>query len=138
MTESCQCRKGNKGSQLYWTIDVSWGSVPGFMTQVVHHHSISGTRKFGILSIVVDINLSANFLARLIQLELVWHNCMVWFCSLEHSFGHIYAMVAAYNNGNFDENICYLSGFMLLEFSCGQGLIITVTALSGRLTSYFQ
>ena len=59
-------------------------------------------------------------------------------CSLEHSFGHIYAMVAAYNNGNFDENICYLSGFMLLEFSCGQGLIITVTALSGKFTHDYQ
>ena len=61
-----------------------------------------------------------------------------WFCSLEHSFGHIYAMVAAYNNGNFDENICYLSGFMLLEFSCGQGLIITVTALSGKFTHVYR
>ena len=56
-------------------------------------------------------------------------------CSLEHSFGHIYAMVAAYNKGYFDEDICYLSGFMLLEFSCGQGLIITVTALSGKSPS---
>ena len=55
------------------------------------------------------------------------------FFSSEHSFGHSYAMVAALNDGHFDENICLSSRFMLLEFICGQGIIVTVTAFSGEL-----
>ena len=53
-------------------------------------------------------------------------------CSSEHSFGHSYSIVAAFNNGTFDENICLSSSFMLGELICGQGIIITVTALSGK------
>ena len=43
-------------------------------------------------------------------------------------------MVAALNNGHFDENICLSSSFMLLEVICGEGIIVTVTALSGEFT----
>ena len=51
--------------------------------------------------------------------------------SSEHSFGHSYSIVAGFNNGTFNEKICLSSSFMLGELICGQGIIITVTALSG-------
>ena len=59
-------------------------------------------------------------------------NSIRWICSTEHSFGHSYAVFAAFNNGTFNENICLSSSFMLGELICGQGIIITVTALSGK------
>ena len=58
----------------------------------------------------------------------------VWrlFCSTEHSFGHSYAVAVAFNNGTFNDDICLTSSFMLVEMFMGQGIIITVTALSGK------
>ena len=53
-------------------------------------------------------------------------------CSTEHELGHIFAVTTALNNGTFNEDICISSGFMLAEVVCSQGIIIIVTALSGR------
>ena len=52
--------------------------------------------------------------------------------STEHELGHIFAVTTALNNGTFNEDICISSGFMLAEVVCSQGIIIIVTALSGR------
>ena len=56
----------------------------------------------------------------------------VFCCSTEHSFGHSYAVAVAFNNGTFNEDICISASFMLMELFMGQGIIITVTALSGE------
>ena len=52
--------------------------------------------------------------------------------STEHELGHIFAVTTALNNGTFNEDICISSGFMLAEVVCSQGIIIIVTALSGK------
>ena len=51
--------------------------------------------------------------------------------STEHTLGHIFAITTSVNNGTFNEDICISSGFMLAEFICGQGMIVTITAISG-------
>ena len=53
--------------------------------------------------------------------------------STEHTLGHIFAITTSINNGTFNEDICISSGFMLAEFICGQGMIVTITALSGNI-----
>ena len=53
--------------------------------------------------------------------------------STEHTLGHIFAITTSINNGTFNEDIYISSGFMLAEFICGQGMIVTITALSGNI-----
>ena len=70
----------------------------------------------------IDITPSTHF--------IIFHTLVF---STEHTLGHIFAITTSINNGTFNEDVCISSGFMLAEFICGQGMIVTITALSGNI-----